>query len=1033
MTRFVSKFILCSIIAILFASIASISLRAQTGSLRLEGIVWDPSGNPLSGVAIRAVEQSTGLHSETVSDSDGYYRFFSLQPGIYTLSAKIKEFKDVMHRDIFVFAPGSTSENISFEVSAIDKEVGPSERTRLMDSDVAISLTQRDIDSLPLLNRDPLSLLIYQPGVQINGGNESLSMINGLPTFMNSIRRDGISIADPMTPKIGQSILPPIPDSISTFQIITAGANAEYGGAGSSHFNVTSRPGTKTWTGNLYDYVRNNALDKNEYFNIAQGISKPEYMRNLFGGTISGRAGKKTLIFGAFEGNRTDQTIYRNRLVLTDDARKGIFKWYRPDDATRTVDTVKSYNIATNDSIGIDPTVKSTILLLPFANNYRLGDGLNTAGYQFNNDVFTHRDRVDVRVDYDLNSKHRLFFRFNMDRTDATDTMNNADPTFPGENPGKYNTKDFGFIAGSTYTINPSMVNELRIGFLRTSIDFKRPDRLSGLMSFSSSWTDPRNTSFPKSYRYPAFEISDSFSHAKNVHAFKYGFALRRSRLDTIDYTGAYPTATFSNSNGNAPAATIGPALNSEISEADRDTFEKLYNSLLGRVESVSQTFLSSRTQMLPSGSGRDRKFTTLDLSGFIQDSWKLKPTLTLNIGLRYEFRTVPKEANGYQVVLDKASQINNTANISDFQVVPGNNWHATNLSNFAPRVGFAWDIFGNANTVLRGSYGIHYDPLIGGITNFIDQNSYGFSQDVTQYPNSDGTDIRLSNLPSLGQPELQPQQPGSTRSTSIAILDQNLKTPQVHQFQVTLERRLFGAIVEAGFTRTQGRKLFQYLNLNQTKTEGDFQTSFQQLQSYLQSGTPIPASNTIVKIFGTANNALGALSASNFRSGQVGIAADIMDKDYYNLYGAAGVSDYYIRNFPQFDKVLYGTNSAESWYNALRVGVRKSTANYGLRAFYTWSKSMDTESSYGSASVSAFNSFNPGLNKAYSDFDRTHVLNVSFDYRIPFGRDLDEDSDMPRWVRAMFAGWNVGSLWLYESGPRFQAFIPACKINLQE
>jgi hypothetical protein len=1030
-TRFIRKSILCSIIAILITSISAISLQAQTGSLRLEGIVWDPSGNPLSGVAITAVEQSTGLHSESVSDSDGYYRFLSLQPGIYTLSAKTKEFKAVIHRDIYLFVPGSTLENISFELSAIDKEIGPGERTRLMDSDVAVSLTQKDIDSLPLLNRDPLSLLIYQPGVQINGGNEALSTINGLPTFMNAIRRDGISITDPLTPKINQSLLKPIPDSISSFQIITAGANAEYGGAGGAQFTITTRPGTKTWDGNLYDYVRNDAFDNNEFFNRMHGISKPKYKRNLFGGTLSGHVGKKALVFGSFEGNRTDQTIYRNRLVLTDDARKGIFKWYTPDDTTRTVDTVKSFNILNNDSKGIDSTVASTLKLLPLTNNDFIGDGLNTAGYQFNNDIYTHHDRADVRVDYDINSKHRLFFRFNLDRMDATDTMNNADPSFPGQKPGTYVTNDFGFIAGSTYTINPSMINELRIGYLRASTDLKRPDRTTGIMLSSSAWFDPLNTSSPKSYRYPSFDIVDNFSHARNVHAFKYGFTFRRSGIETTDYSGAYSTATSSNDHGNVP--TVGPSVNAVISETDRDTFEKLYNSLLGRVESVSQTFQSSRTQMLPSGSARNRKFTTSNFSGFIQDSWKLRPSLTLNLGLRYEFRTVPKEANGYQVVLDKASKISNTASISDFQVVPGNNWYSTNLSNFAPRVGFAWDIFGNANTVLRGSYGMHFDPLIGGVTNFIDQNSYGLSQDITLYPNSSGTDdIRLSNLPAVTPPTLQPQQPGATRSTSIALLDQNLKTPQVHQFQVTLEHRLFGAIVEAGFTSIQGRNLFQYLNLNQTKTTGDFLASFQQLKSYIDGpmgGVAVTdadlASNTLVKIFGNANAVFNALSLSNFRSGQVGKAANIMDKDYYSLYKHGDVSivpDNYIRNFPQFDKVLYGTNSAESWHNALRIGIRKTTANYGLRAFYTLSKSMDTESSDGS-SVYASNSFNPGLNKAYSDFDRRHVLNISWDYKIPFGRDLDDDSDMPRWVNALLAGWNLGSLWVWESGQRFSVY----------
>jgi hypothetical protein len=1029
-THVTSKFILCSIIAILSASIAVIPLAAQTGSLRLEGIVWDPSGNPLSGVALTVADQNTGRLSETISDSDGYYRFLSLEPGVYTLSAKAKGLKDVIHRDLYLFSPGSTSENISFELSAIDKEGGPSERTRLTDSDVAGSLTQRDIDALPLLNRDPLSLSLYQPGVQIFGGNETQSVVNGTQTTMNAISRDGISLTDPMAPKINFSLLSPISDSISSFQLITAAANAEFGGAGGAQYVITSRAGTKQWSGNLYNYYRNQYLNSNEYFHNNQGIAKPEYTRNLFGGTLSGKIGKKLQIFGAFEGNRTDQQLYRNRLVLTDDAKLGKFKWYSPDDTIRDEDTVRTYDIDGQDSIGIDPAIANILKLMPDSNNYYIGDDLNTAGYEFYADTFTHRERADFRLDYDLNSRHRLFFRFSYDQLDATDSMNNGEPSFPGMKSGRLGAHDFGFFAGSNYTISPTKVNELRIGFLRTATDYKRPDRTSELMTISSAWTNPLHTSFPKSYRYPSFEITDNFSHAKNVHALKYGFSMRRSSLDSLDYNGAYPNATFSNQHGNAPADTIGPSLDSIISENDRDTFEKLYNNLLGRVESVTQTFQSNRKAMLPAGSGKDRKFSTFDFSGFIQDSWKIKPTLTLNLGIRYEFRTTPKEANGYQVVLDQASKINNAANISDFNIVSSSNWYAKNSSNFAPRVGFAWDIFGTASTVLRGAYGIHYDPLNGGITNFIDNNSYGLSQTITQYPNSSGTDIRLSDLPAITQPALPSIQPEATRSASIAVLDPNLKTPRVHQFQFTLERRLFGAIVEVGYTRTQGKKLFQYLNLNQTKTTGEFLAAFKELQAYRTSGTPISSTNSIVKIFGSPEQAGEALELhtsnpkiSILDSGQVGMAADIIDRNYYNSYQAAGISDYYIRNFPQFDKFIYGTNAAESWYNAVRIGIKKSTANYGLRAFYTWSKSMDTASSDGSGMNVTFDSASPRSNKAYSDFDRTHVLNVSWDYRIPFGRDLDEDSDMPRWVNALFAGWNFGSLWTWESGQRFSVY----------
>ena len=174
------------------------------------------------------------------------------------------------------------------------------------------------------------------------------------------------------------------------------------------------------------------SFNANEYFNLQHGVSTPEYRRNLFGGTLSGQVGKKTLVFGTFEGNRTDQEIYRNRLVLTDDAKEGIFKWYAPNDTTRNDTTVRSYNIVANDAKGIDPTVAKILALLPDKNNDYIGDTLNTAGYEFNSDIYTHRERADVRVDYDLNSKHRLFFRFNLDRTDATDTLNNADPAFPG-------------------------------------------------------------------------------------------------------------------------------------------------------------------------------------------------------------------------------------------------------------------------------------------------------------------------------------------------------------------------------------------------------------------------------------------------------------------------------------------------------------------------------------------------------------------------------------------------------------------------
>jgi hypothetical protein len=151
-TRVATLSIYSLTVAILLVSGFSIPLSAQSGSLRLEGTVWDPTGTSLAGAVLSAVEESTSRQAETVSDADGHYVFLSLQPGIYTVTAKSKGFKDVIHRSIPLFRPHSISEDFSFEVSAIDKEIAPAELTRVSDSATTSSLSRKEIEALPTLN-----------------------------------------------------------------------------------------------------------------------------------------------------------------------------------------------------------------------------------------------------------------------------------------------------------------------------------------------------------------------------------------------------------------------------------------------------------------------------------------------------------------------------------------------------------------------------------------------------------------------------------------------------------------------------------------------------------------------------------------------------------------------------------------------------------------------------------------------------------------------------------------------------------------
>jgi len=1022
-TRFIPGFILSLTIAILIASPIAIPLEAQTGSIGLEGIVHDPTGSPLPNAIITAVEESTEQQSEAVSDHEGHYTFPVLMPGIYTVTARSEDFRDVIHRRIFLFSPGSMVENFAFESSEIDREIGPDQRLKINASDTSASYSRFNLEALPLFDRDPLALLAYLPGVQINGGNEGISTINGTRQTMNAIGMDGLSTTDQINPQLGFSLLRTNPDSVSDIQIVTTGANAEYGRSGGGQVVMVSPSGAKSWSGNVYDYFSNRMFNANEYFNNANRIPQPGFNRHIFGATATGPITDKTLVFANYEGNRTAQAVTRNRLVLTETAKVGTFQWFRPDDIIRDEEeTIQSYDIAANDprGLGIDPTIESILARLPDPNNDRIGDHFNTRGYLFDNPTRINRDRVIARVDHTLNANHRLFFRFNWERINDTDVENYADATFPGEAPGMHVENNWGFALGSDYVFNPLMINELRVSYLRPKTELERSARTSDPMLIANSWNNPLDPSFPRSYRNSIFEIADSVSYIRNRHSFKFGGSFRRTLQGSVDYDGAYPNVTFGIDNGNSPPASIGPSEQSEISSADRRTFENLYNDLLGRMENVNQTFYSSLASTLPVGTGRDRDFAFSEFAIFVQDDWRIRPNLTLNLGFRYELNTVPNETDGFQGVLDQASQISATANISNFNIVQGGNWYAQDNNNFAPRVGFAWDIFSSGSLVLRGAYGIYYDRLIGQIANTVDRYSYGFSQAVPLYPNTAGTDVRLSDgIPLPTQPGVPVLQPPDSRSTSVAVLDANLQTPRVDHFSLKLEKPLFGAILEAGYVATRGKDLFQYANLNQTRTEADYLAAFQELQEYRTMGTPVPSSNTLIQIFGSPLAVFDALGGYNFDFEQVGITADTLDRSYYGDYEAAGVSNFYLRNFPQFDQFLFGTNSAESWYDSLQLGIRKSTNNYDLRAYYTWSKSLDTISTC-CARVGPADSFHPELDKAPSDFARTHVASIAGNYRIPFMRDRDSDTDAPKWAGLVFGGWNLGALWIWESGSTF-------------
>ncbi|MBI3472454.1 MAG: TonB-dependent receptor, partial [Candidatus Solibacter usitatus] len=683
---------------------------------------------------------------------------------------------------------------------------------------------------------------------------------------------------------------------------------------------------------------------------------------------------------------------------------------------------VRSFDIFANDprKIGLDKQVAAILPLMPLPNNFDTGDGLNTGGFRFNVPTPSKNNQWTAKIDHNLSSDHRLYYRISRFNTFSYDALNNVDSTFPGQPTGTQGGIRWGYAAGSNWVLRPWLVNEFLIGYQSSNVDFQRP-RPRGPVMLSNSWTNPIQTGSNSFRDSPVQQITDNVSILRGRHSLKGGVALHFTTQYQISEAGIFPNISFSRANGNTPPAAIGPG-GSTISSADRQRFENLYNDLLGRVSSIITTFYGDSEKFQPAGSPRARNFFFHDYGYFFQDDWRIRPNLTLNLGLRWEFFGVPFERDRLQGVVKQASLINPVSQISDVTIQRGANWFGNDWNNFAPRFGFSWDPEGKGKTAIRGTYGIFYDRVIGGNSSDVDGATPGFAQPVSVFPNSAaGSDRRLgAENPTLpAQPTTPAVTPAADRTNSLSLWDPRFRTPYVHQFNLTFQRELFrNTVLEAGFVGNRGVKLLSDLNPNQRKIQGDFMQAFKEIAAFRANGAPVPASNTLARVFGSVANAVSVIGGSAFDQGSAGTAAQTLDVNNYTRYAAAGVSNFYLRNYPQFNTVVLSTNSGRSYYNSLQVSLRRQAGALRFSGNYTWSKTVDNISVDGSGFTRPIDSFNLILNRALADFDRTHSVTWSASYTLPIGRGRLVGGGMPNWLDKLVGGWDLGSLGVWTSGP---------------
>ena len=322
--------------AILFALSGGLCF-GQTQAARLQGIVRDSSGAIVPNAKVVAVNSQTKDTADATTNASGLYMLPALRPGTYTLTVEASGFAKTTITDIELAVSANIAQDVKLEIGKLTETVevkANAVTVATTDAQVSSAVTMRDIDTLPQLARTPLTLAIFQPGVQIsqNGSNTgtdtSFSHVNGLRQGSNNSTLDGIDVNDAVAPRLGLSMTANNTDSVEEFRVVTASGKAEYGRNAGGQVELVTRSGTNTPHVSLFEYMRNTAVNANDFFSNKSGVAKPMFIQNMFGGSFGGPiVHSKLFIFGNYQGRRTHQMISRNRTVPTDLAKQGIFQY----------------------------------------------------------------------------------------------------------------------------------------------------------------------------------------------------------------------------------------------------------------------------------------------------------------------------------------------------------------------------------------------------------------------------------------------------------------------------------------------------------------------------------------------------------------------------------------------------------------------------------------------------------------------------------------------------------------------------------
>jgi len=1091
------------------ASLLSISLSlafAQGTTSRISGVATDGSGAVVANAKITATNDETGVSYTTKTAVSGTYSFDSLQVGRYTIRAEAPGFKQFVSSGNVLAIGVPTSIDPKFEVGGTSETVEVEGGYNLIQTEssgnfgaVIDNITVTQLPIVGTRGRNPLAFTQFIPGVvQNNSANAPGGdiVVNGSRDRAFNYVLDGID--DNETSSGGSNTSPSHqnPDMLAEFRVITSNPTAEFGRNSGAQVLMVTKSGTNQFHGNLFEFYQSPFLQANTAAAKAAGHVRPQFVQNIYGGSIGGPIWRDHAFFFAnVELLHALSSSPVTRTVYTASARAGQFRYVTsPNGALRNANagadptsavappsvdfngnpirSIATYDIAANDPfhVGLDPATKAYIALTPLPNNFQVGDGLNTAGFNFTAPANDRQVDTTYKIDYVFNPRNALFGRISTGHQNTfNDVVNGGLQPFPGL-PGTVNTYRQPRNMAVNYRLSPtsSLTNELVVGFNRFGYAFVNP-------GFANAVTQPFNmnlvtnplSSYIGNNRYlTTIQYVDNLTYVRGAHIIKGGINLRNGR--EIDHRGsigalnAVPQVTFSSGNNPANAAQYKTPTSSVngISSTDLGTLNSALNDMLGRIGSTQAGYVSQPdlSAFRPAGSTNhlDGRWDEYDF--YLQDTWHALPNLVVDFGMRDDARLAPK-FEGFPSLVPNQDMRYGTPLTTTLQFVPGK-FMNDRWNNLGPSVGFAWDPFKNGKTSIRGNFRIAYDRI----------NSFSFSSSVFQ--GMPGLTYQVTNS-TIGQdnfgttpvqglraknwvaptPTATPQvltTPPLASANSITISDPHMQTPTVAQWGLSIQRELLkNTVLTISYIGNHGTHLYGGYDSNQV----DFRSNgFLDAFKAAQNGVDTPLMTQIAKgdtrntgqVSGVAYlkaNYPATIQTVPIKTNDVGTLANSLanrlqpttDPNYPNgkpLVLAAGLPATFFKPYPQYLGGVFVLQTRDySNYNGLQIQIEKRfSGGFLVTANYTYSKTLDVRSydptftivSIGSSQSSAgtpFDYHTPRLNYAASDLDNTHVLNGYFVFELPFGHGRRFGSNWNRAIDGAIGGWRLSGDGYLQSG----------------